>query len=154
MAIHRGDGLWRAAACGALLILTSCVADRQDAADTPLTINLANKGGEPLRCQLIYGHWVERGLGEVAPGESLKIEVMRAAKDGGLYNMRPDGKLEMMVENVICGRLEGWKESLGQVDLDPLRQHAPPGAAVHAEASCAAPAGMGRVTCRLDQISE
>lgn len=130
------------------LVLTSCVANPQDAADTPLTINLANSGAEPLRCQVIYGHWVERGLGEVAPGESVKIEVMRAAKDGGLYNMRPDGKLEMMVENVICGRLEGWKESLGQVNLDPLRR-AP---AAMVEASCTAPAGAGRVTCQLDKV--
>lgn len=131
-----------------LLILTSCVADRQDAADTPLTINLTNTGAEPLRCQLIYGHWVERGLGEVAPGTSVKIEVMRAAKDGGLYNMRPDGKMAMMVENVICGRLEGWKESLGQVDLDQLRRHP----AARVEASCAAPTGAGRVACRLDKV--
>jgi hypothetical protein len=28
--------------------------------------------------------------------------------------MRPDGQKKMMVENVICGRLDGWKESLGQ----------------------------------------
>jgi hypothetical protein len=133
---------------GVLLILASCVADRQDAADTALTINLANGGAEPLRCQLIYGHWVERGLGEIAPGGSVKIDVTRAAKDGGLYNMRPDGQKAMMVENVICGRLDGWKESLGQVDLDPLRRN--PAAA--AEASCAAPAGAGRVTCRLDKF--
>ena len=117
MAIHRGQGLVRAAVLSALLILTGCVAERQDAADTALTIHLSNSGAEPLRCQLIYGHWVERGLGEIAPGESVQIDVMRAAKDGGLYNMRPDGKKEMMVENVICGRLEGWKESLGQVCL-------------------------------------
>lgn len=148
VAIHRGEGLWRAATLGALLVLTGCVADPQDAADTPLTINLANSGAEPLRCQLIYGHWVERGLGEVAPGESVRIDVMRAAKDGGLYNMRPDGKKEMMVENVICGRLEGWKESLGQVDLDTLRRN--PVARV--EASCAAPPGAGRVVCRLDKV--
>lgn len=140
----------RAATCGAFLILASCVADRQDAADTAVTISLGNAGAEPLRCQLIYGHWVERGLGEIAPGASVKVELMRAAEDGGLYNMRPDGKRKMMVENVICGRLDGWKESLGQVDLNELRRHA----AAAAEASCAAPAGAGRVACRLDKISE
>ncbi len=147
-ATNRGKGFSRAAACGALLILASCVADRQDEVDTALTINLSNSGAEPLRCQLIYGHWVERQLGEIAPGESVKIELMRAAKDGGLYNMRPDGKLEMMVENVICGRLKGWKESLGQVDLIPLRRNP----AAMADASCAAPAGAGRVTCQLDKV--
>jgi hypothetical protein len=148
VAIHRGKGLWRAAGLSALLILTGCVADRQDAADTPLTIKLTNTGAEPLRCQLIYGHWVERGLGEVAPGASVQIEVMRAARDGGLYNMRPDGKKAMMVENVICGRLEGWKESLGQIDLDTLRRRP----AAMAAAGCAAPTGAGRVACRLDKV--
>lgn len=135
-------------ACGALLILASCVADRQDAADTALTIDLANSGTEPLRCQLIYGHWVERPLGEIAPGESVKIALMRAAEDGGLYNMRPDGQKKMMVENVICGRFEGWRESLGQVGLDPLRRNP----ATSVEASCAAAAGAGRVACQLDKV--
>lgn len=148
MATNRSKGFSRIVACGALLILASCVADRQDAADTALTIELANSGAEPLRCQLIYGHWVERPLGEIAPGASVKVELMRAAEDGGLYNMRPDGQKKMMVENVICGRLEGWKESLGQVGLDPLRRN--PATAV--DASCAAPAGTGRVTCKLDKV--
>jgi hypothetical protein len=147
---NRGKGYLRASVFGALLILASCVADRQDAADAAVTINLANSGSEPLRCQLIYGHWVERPLGEIAPGASVKVELMRAVEDGGLYNMRPDGQKKMMVENVICGRLDGWKESLGQVDLNELRRRA----ASHVAASCAAPAGAGRIACRLDQISE
>ena len=147
---NHGKGFLRIVACGMLLILASCVADRQDAADTELTIDLSNSGAESLRCQLIYGHWVERGIGEIAPGESVRIELMRAVEDGGLYNMRPDGQKKMMVENVICGRLENWKESLGQVDLNELRRHA----AASVEASCAAPAGTGRVACRLDRISE
>lgn len=150
MATNRNKGFLRAAAIGALLVLASCVADRQDADDIAVTIDLANSGTEPLRCQLIYGHWVERGLGEVAPGATVKIELMRAAADGGLYNMRPDGRKKMMVENVICGRLDGWKDSLGQVDLNELRRRIAP----TAKASCAAPAGAGRVTCRLDEISE
>lgn len=149
-ATNPGKGFLRIAACGAFLILASCVADRQDAADTELTINLRNSGTEPLRCQLIYGHWVERGLGEIAPDASVKIELMRAAEDGGLYNMRPDGQKKMMVENVICGRLDGWKDSLGQVDLNELRRRP----AASAEASCAAPVGAGRVACRLDQVNE
>lgn len=148
VATKRMKGLLRNAACVALLIPASCVADRQDAADTALTINLANSGAEALRCQLIYGHWVERPLGEIAPGASVTLELMRAAEDGGLYNMRPDGQKKMMVENVICGRLDGWKESLGQVDLDELRRHP----VTTVEASCMAPAGASRVACRLDKV--
>ena len=150
MTTNPAKGFLIAKACVVLLILASCVADRKDADDTALTIRLRNAGAEPLRCQLIYGHWVERPLGEIAPGASIEIGLMRAAKDGGLYNMRPDGKLEMMVENVICGRLTEWKDSLGQVDLSPLRQHA----ATRAMASCAAPTRPGRVACRLDEVIE
>lgn len=147
---NRQIGFLRATACTGLLIVASCVADRQDAADTAVTIKLGNDGAEPLRCQLIFGHWVERGLGEIAPGASIRLELMRAAEDGGLYVMRYDGERKMMVENVICGRLEGWKEGLGQVDLTELRRRA----AVAAEASCAAPSGPGRVSCSMDKISE
>lgn len=149
-AITQAKGFLRAAGYGALLVLASCAADRQDAADTPVTIDLENAGAEPLRCQLIFGHWVERQLGEVAPGASVELALMRAGADGGLYVWRPDGERKMMVENVICGRLDGWRESLGQVDLTMLRRHA----AAHATARCAAPAGPGRVSCRLDEIRE
>ncbi len=150
MTTNRNKGFLGAAAGGALLVLASCVAERQDAADTAVTIRLSNTGPETLRCQLIYGHWVERGLGEIAPGASVQVDLMRAAEDGGLYNMRPDGRKKMMVENVICGRLDGWKESLGQIDLNELRRRA----ASHVETSCAAPMGAGRVACRMNQISE
>jgi len=150
MPTNRQIGFLRAAACAGLLIVASCVADRQDAADTAVTIKLGNAGVEPLRCQLIFGHWVERGLGEIAPGASIRLELMRAKQDGGLYVMRYDGERKMMVENVICGRLENWRESLGQVDLTELRRRP----AAEADASCAAPAGPGRVACRLARASE
>lgn len=145
---NTAKGLRRIAACGALLALASCAADRQDAGDTALRIDLGNDGAEPLRCQLIFGHWVERPLGEIAPGASVRLDLMRAAADGGLYVWRPDGERKMMVENVICGRLEDWRDSLGQVDLTPLRQRA----VADAKARCAAPAGPGRVTCRLEGV--
>jgi hypothetical protein len=132
-------------------ILSGCMTAEGE--DAPLTIALRNSGTEPLRCQLIFGHWVERGLGEVAPGAATRIEVMRDHVDGGLYNMRPDGQKKMMVENVICGRRDDWQGTLGQIDLTPLRQRGKTTPA-QVQASCAAPTGAGRVTCRIDAIEE
>jgi hypothetical protein len=147
---NRAKGFCFIALVAACQVLASCVADRQDDGDAPLTIALRNSGAEPLRCQLIFGHWVERSLGEIAPGASIRLDLMRAGEDGGIYVMRPDGERKMMVENVICGRTETWQATLGQVDLAPLRVRA----ATAALASCAAPAGAGRVACRLDEITE
>lgn len=149
---NRAKGFRFVALAAACQILASCVAAGQDAKDAPLTIALGNSGAEPLRCQLIFGHWVERGLGEIAPGDSVRLDLMRDGADGGLYVMRPDGQKKMMVENVICGRREEWRATLGQVDLVPLRVRG--AGAADAAASCAAPTGSGRVTCRLDEISE
>lgn len=144
------SGIIRCVAGAALMALSNCAAGSRDGADVPVRIDLRNFGAEPLRCQLIFGHWVERGLGEIAPGAAIRLDLMRAAEDGGLYVMRYDGQRRMMVENVICGRLENWRESLGQVDLKELRRRP----VVAAEASCAAPDGPGRVACRLDRLSE
>lgn len=147
---NRRKGFRAVLLLAACQILASCVAARQDAGDTPLTIALANTGSASLRCQLIYGHWVERGLGEIAPGEAVRIDLMRAVEDGGVYTMRPDGKKKMMVENVICGRVDNWQPTLGQLDFTRLRQQP----VLAARAHCAAPADGGRVACAVDQISE
>lgn len=149
-ACKRAGALWSLATAALALALASCVAGRQDAGDAPLAVSLHNGGEVPLRCQLIFGHWVERGLGEIAPGADVRMDLMRAAADGGIYVMRPDGKKKMMVENVICGRADNWQPTLGQLDFTPLRQRAAPAAAAH----CAAPADGGRVACAIDKISE
>ncbi len=146
----RSIALRRLATLALSLALASCVAARQDAADAPLAVSLHNSGAVPLRCQLIFGHWVERGLGDVAPGAAVQLDLMRAAEDGGIYVMRPDGKKKMMVENVICGRADNWQPTLGQLDFTPLRQRAAPAATAH----CAAPSDGGRVACAIDRISE
>ncbi len=147
---NRAKGFRFALLLAACQILSSCVATRQDAGDTPLTIALKNAGDAPLRCQLIFGHWVERGLGEIAAGAAVRIDLMRAAEDGGVYAMRPDGKKKMMVENVICGRVDNWQPTLGQLDFTPMRRRP----ARAAEAHCAAPPDGGRVACAIDRITE
>lgn len=111
--------------------------------DRALRIGLAVAGGQPLHCRLIFGHWVERDLGLIAPGASVDIDVSQA-KDGALYIMRDDGQRHMMIENIFCGRDGRWMESYGQVDFAPARSRRP----VRIDASCAAPAAGGRVDCR------
>ena len=72
----------------------------------------------------------------------------QAARDGALYVMRADGERKMMIETIQCAQSGDWMANFGQVDFAPIRSRR-----VQAiEASCAAPMGGGRTTCRLDEI--
>ena len=126
-------------------LLSSCASDAQD---RPVTLSLANAGPEPLRCRLMFGHWVDRDLGALAPGASTGVAMTQAAGDGALYVMRADGERKMMIETIQCAQSGDWMASFGQVDFAPIRSRR-----VQAiEASCAVPADDGRVACRLDRI--
>lgn len=133
--------------CAALL--GSCAQDPASPQDQAVTLSLTNRGGEPLRCRLMFGHWVDKDLGDLAPGASAELNWMQAAKDGALYVMRAVGQRRMMIETIQCARPGRWMETFGQVDLSPIRSRR----ARAIEASCAAPAGEKRVACRLDGIS-
>jgi hypothetical protein len=131
--------------CAALL--SSCASDRQD---QPVTLALTNAGTEALRCRLMFGHWVDRDLGELAPGAATTLAMTQAATDGALYMMRADGERKMMIETIQCAQSGDWIQNFGQVDFAPIRSRR-----VRAiEASCAAPAGGGRTVCRLDRMEE
>lgn len=133
------------ALCAALL--SSCAQPPTE--DQPVTLSLTNAGPSPLRCHVMFGHWVDRDLGELAPGASIPLTMTQAAADGALYVMRDDGQRRMMIETIQCGRSGRWTETVGQVDLAPIRSRR-----AHAiEASCTAPADEKRVACRLDGIS-
>ena len=139
--------IWSLILCAALL---SACADQSAPQDQPVTLALSNKGAEPLRCRLMFGHWVDRDLGALAPGAFAALSMTQAAADGALYVMRSDGQRKMMIETIQCAQSGDWMESFGQVDLAPIRSRR-----VRAiEASCAAPAGEGRVACRLDRIEQ
>jgi hypothetical protein len=127
-------------------LLASCVSD---AHDQPVTLALANTGSEPLRCRLMFGHWVDRDLGALAPGASTTLAMTQAASDGALYIMRADGERKMMIETIQCAPSGNWMETFGQVDFAPIRSRR----ARAIEASCAAPAGGGRTICRLGRIN-
>lgn len=125
--------------------LSSCVSDAQD---RPVTLALSNAGDESLHCRLIFGHWVERDLGVLSPGAATKVAMTQAARDGALYVMRADGQRKMMIETIQCAQSGDWMETFGQVDFAPIRSRR----AAAIKASCAAPVGGGRTTCRLDEI--
>ena len=126
--------------------LPSCVSE---ARDQPVTLALANAGPSPLRCRLMFGHWVDRDLGVLAPGASTTLAMTQAASDGALYVLRADGERKMMVETIQCAPSGDWMQTFGQVDFAPIRSRR----AQAIEASCAAPAGGGRTICRLGQIN-
>jgi hypothetical protein len=131
--------------CLCVGLLSSCVSETQD---RPVTLSLANAGPEPLHCRLMFGHWVDRDLGTLAPGASTALAMTQAASDGALYVMRADGERKMMIETIQCAQSGDWMESFGQVDFAQIRSRR----TQLNEASCVAPVGGGRTTCRLDRI--
>lgn len=114
-------------------------------ASRPVIIQLTNAGVEPLGCKIVFGHWVERDLGSLAPGTTFNIALRQAVRDHALYVVRDDGQRQMMIENIVCGRLVDWRGTQGQVDLTTARQQD----ISHLEATCEAPLEAGRVACRL-----
>nr|WP_298685140.1 hypothetical protein [uncultured Dongia sp.] len=132
----------------AALLLTLALAACATAPDRVAIVQLTNTGTEPLSCKIIYGHWVERDLGPLAPGTTFNIALRQAASDKALYVNRDDGERQMMIENIVCGRLTDWLGTQGQIDLTKARQQD----ISHLEATCAAPAGAGRVACNVTGI--
>lgn len=129
-----------------LLLLSACASEQNENADPSIAMTLTNTGTAPLQCRLMYGHWVDRDLGGLAPGASVALQMRQSARDGALYVMRADGQRQMMIETIQCARPGAWMETFGQVDFAPVRSRR-----AHAiDASCQAPRGDGRVACGLE----
>jgi hypothetical protein len=128
-------------------MLSACTTDA--ATDRPVTLHLTNTGVEPLQCRLMFGHWVDRDLGRLAPGEDMGIAMSQQDADGALYVLRDDGARRMMIETINCGRGADWMGTFGQVDLAPARTARPAGIYT----SCAAPDGPGRVICPAIELT-
>jgi hypothetical protein len=110
--------------CLALLLVALVpVARSAIAADPPVVIAVANAGEQPLHCMIMFGHWVTQDLGVVGPGGRVTIAMWRGRPPGALYISRFDRR-KMMIENVVCGGLAAWGETLGQVPLLPIRSSA------------------------------
>src|SRR5215813_10426845 len=93
------------------------------AADPSVELVIANAVDEPLRCTILFGHWVTQDVGPIAAGGSATVSMWRGQPAGALYIPRFDGR-KMMIENVICGAESAWAESLDQIRLSPLRDAA------------------------------
>lgn len=136
-----------------LMACTTTSSDTDQPAGTPdraLGLSLANSGPAPLHCRLMFGHWVDRDLGRIAPGGVVDIEISQASRDGALYIMRSDGERRMMIETILCGRDGDWMGSVGEVDLAPARSLRP----AHIAASCGLPAVGERVVCPPVQLRD
>jgi hypothetical protein len=116
----------QAAIVGGLLLLSALLgtgcgeAGRSAAPDDAVTLRIANDGAEPLRCAVLFGHWVTLELGVIDVGASQALAMKRDAGDGSLYVLREDGR-KMMIENVVCGADRSWTETRGQIPLLPVR---------------------------------
>lgn len=130
-----------------MLAVTACTNDVSP--DRPVALHLTNSGAETMSCRLMFGHWVDRDLGRLAPGEGVDIAITQQGSDGALFVLRDDGARRMMIETVICGRDGDWMGTFGQVDLAPARA----ARAAGINAACAAPNGAGRVVCSAIKLT-
>jgi len=85
-----------------------------------VTLSVANAGGEPLRCQILFAHFVVTDAGAVPPGGKLVIAMSRQDTDGALWIARADGR-RMMIETIACGAAARWAETRRQIPLLPAR---------------------------------
>jgi hypothetical protein len=126
--------------CALGLALAGCAA--APAGDPTVAVALHNDGAKALECRIMFGHWVARDLGMLAPGAVTRFRVQQQAKDGALYVMRDDGQRRMMIENIFCNAPDDLQATVGQVDLAPARV----ARAKEISAGCALPKS-GRVQC-------
>jgi hypothetical protein len=113
------------------------------AADPTVHVTLSNSGPTPLRCRIMFGHWVNRDLGILTPGNDTGFDVRQSPKDGALYIMRSDGQRRMMIQNLYCAVGGGPQSTEEQVDLAPARASRPSAIV----ARCAMQPGGSRVEC-------
>lgn len=127
----------RTVAVSALLALALALSTARAA--TPdshaVTLSIANDGDEPMRCLILFAHFVVTEAGTIPPGDALAVAMSRQDSDGALWIARADGR-RMMIETVACGAASRWAETRGQIPLLPAR--------------AGRDAGY-RTTCRLDR---
>lgn len=126
----------------AFLCLGSFAGPVAAAEDIKTVLTIRNDSNEPLKCVILFGHWVTSDIADIAPGQSRQVDIMRAVKDGALYVPRSDGR-PMMIERIACGRVNSWWESTGDIPLLLLRERAEVASETHCRlgkrAACTAP---------------
>jgi hypothetical protein len=131
-----------------LLLASGCAAGTAATGDPHLAIRIANTGSEPISCRVMFGHWVDRDLGALAPGAEVSFDAQQQPQDGALYVERADGRRKMMIETIACAREGGWQATAGQIDLAPARSHRETGI----NADCALRDANSRVVCAPIQL--
>jgi hypothetical protein len=111
-----------ALAAVAALALASLLLPAQAAAPDAqeVTLSIRNEGREPLRCMILFAHFVATDAGTVPPGGDLAIALSRQDSDGALWIARADGR-RMMIETIDCGAVSQWGKTRGQISLLPAR---------------------------------
>lgn len=103
-----------------LLSLAACAAPQPPA--MPVTLTLANVSATPLRCQVIYGHWVTGEVPVIAPGASAALAVQRDPATREVFVPRePDGR-RMMLEEILCGADADWQDTRTHIDLETVKR--------------------------------
>jgi len=110
---------WVAVALGATALLPAAApASAPD--DEPVVLAIVNEMPEPLRCTVLFAHFVSKEIGTIAASAEISLSMFRQKTDGALWIPRTDGR-RMMIETVECGAAALWAETRGQFPLLPVR---------------------------------
>ncbi len=123
------QGVWRKALrCGlavwaVVLVMPAWAEAEAEAGQEMVALEIRNAGvGAPLRCTILLAHFVTHEAGEAAPGETLRLSLVRGGD--GILLLNGDGGKQMAVENIICGVSEDWSRTRSDVPLLDLRDPA------------------------------
>lgn len=100
----------------AVLALASAASPAAEPDSRDVTLSIANAGGESMRCQILFAHFVVMEAGGIPAGGELSIAMSRQESDGALWIPRADGR-RMMIETIDCGAAARWAATRGQIPL-------------------------------------
>lgn len=85
-----------------------------------IKLELDNSGDRALRCVVVIAHFMSEDLEVVAPGVKVVVALEGDSTDGSLFLRSADGRRKP-IENILCGALDDWSSTRGEVPLLPLR---------------------------------
>jgi hypothetical protein len=88
-----------------------------------VTLSIKNDDTQPLRCTVVFAHWITTDFGPIASGETATVTMTRGPQPGALHIARFDGR-PMMIENIVCGTEPDWSNSFDQLPLTRVRNNA------------------------------
>src|SRR5262245_4271226 len=60
--------------------------------DDAVTLSIANESPEPLRCTILFAHFVSKDVGTIAPRAEVSLSIFRQKDGGALWIPRADGR--------------------------------------------------------------